>query len=175
MPQLDLILLAGFILVVFYFLGKRRMRIRRAQATYRVAYAHFSSKALEADPDFIAQFGDSLPTSLEGLSLLRVSLRNTGDREVPKDHFKGPIEIVLPHSTRVLEVTLADTRRLSADAELPAVHSKMNRVVVEPFELPERVSIILNCILDGDAEPLDVRGQFIRQETIAPLMEGVRT
>lgn len=169
MDMLEQIVLAIAILGILYVVIRSRTRAQRAQARYRIAYAHFGTPAKSADQDLLDKFEGMLPDRIQGVSLLRFSLMNRGEREVPANHFEGPVTITLPAGSRILAAAAVDTNGNGASPDGIAVTSTLNRLEIQPFELPSKTSMIFSIVIEGDASPLDVQGSFMQQERILPL------
>lgn len=175
MSGMEQIVLIGIFLVLLYLFARSRAKAKRAKARYRVAYAHFAQAAADADEDLLAQFDGMLPSDPDGVTLLRLSILNRGDREVPADHFEGPIAISLPASTRVLDAAPSSSNGGKIPIDGIAIDPALNRLEIQPFELPVSTSVIFSIVVDGAAEPLDVSGRFRMQDSIVTLVETYDT
>ena len=172
MGIVEQIILVGIFLGLLYLWAKSRSKVRRARARYRIAFAHFAKAADQADSDLAEQFEGMLPTELQGVTLLRLSVLNRGDRELPADHFDGPISIILPESSRILAAVPATSNGVKTSLDGIRIESSLNRLEIQPFEIISGTSVIFSIVVDGGAEPLSVVGRFRMQDEILPLSEA---
>jgi len=162
------IVIIGAILLGVYYLTLRARR-RKALAKYEMAYAYHAEAMANADEEFKAAFGAALPQNPTGKVLVRFSLLNRAkDKEIKPEDFATQIEIHFPSESAVLYAKAVDKN----GAALPSAVGtdvEENRVIVYPFALPERSSVIFNIIVDGSATPFEVLGSLHAQDQLEPL------
>lgn len=143
------------LLALFFF---RRKRVRHDEVP-ELAYLGFSEPAAEADADFRAVFEGMIPAKEDGVDLLRVSVANRGKGAAEPGHFAGPIRIVLPVESRVLDVKPAQVNGLASLDGIEA-EARLNTVTVAPFTLPQHSSVIFNIVVEGAAVPFELDGSL---------------
>jgi len=159
------IVIIGALALLIYYLSVRSKR-RKALAKYEMAYAYHAEAMANADEDFKTVFGEALPKNPTGKVLVRFSLLNRAkDKEITREDFITPIEVRFPQDSPVL---YAEAVEKNGAAMPEAVVSEVaeNRVIVHPFPLPERSSVIFNIVVDGSATPLEVSGRLKDQERL---------
>ncbi len=162
------LVIIGAIALVVYYLTVRAKR-RRALATYTLAYAFHAEAMANADADFLATFGAALPANATGTVLMRFSLLNRGkDKDIARDDFLTPVEIAFPSESIVRHANAVE-KNGAADPAAVRTEISGNRVLVHPFDLPQRSSVIFNIVLDGSASPMDVSGRLKAQDAPEPL------
>lgn len=163
-------LIVGFVILFLFLLVMLRMRKKPGlqPLEWDLAYDYVTEPATTDNDDFKKTFdGFDFPAN-DDTHLIRFAFLNRGTAHVPMDKFEGPITIGFAENARIIAAKYNERFRSTLPAcDDPVVDGKT--VTIQPFALEPEGILIFNMVVEGAAEPAQVKAALADQPDVERL------